>query len=404
MRCLSICSALIILVLAAGVPCHALTLDEIIDQHIAAHGGRESWQAVTSMRITGSYTAFSRVKPFTLVRTQDRRYLMDHYQDDKHVVIGYDGEQAWWLNPWYGIDWAIPITGPDRIALERSLDFYPSPLFDYQEQGFEVELADTTELDGRQVLQIKVTRSDGSEETWYLDSETYLEVACDSPGSDFGTPFPQRTYFDDFREVGDLVIAHYVESEWYTRSQVMEIDTIELDVDVAGIRFAPPPPTGMDRLLPLAGTWSVKVEDRPGAGGAARETMLTMTITSRIGGALLEAHYTNENGIDVISSLTYDRFRKCYRLTRIDSFMTYLDIQEGSFEEGQLKLDAGPDTSFQMDGRTFHQATVIRDITEDGFVEERLLRIGDNETWITNQRLTYTRIGGAAASELEGSK
>jgi hypothetical protein len=401
MRCQSVYSALAaLLLMVAGASSQAITLDKVVAQHTAAHGGLASWQAVSSMRLTGSYTAFSRVKPFSLVRTQDRRYLMDHYQDDKHVVIGFDGKQAWWINPWYGIDWAVPVTGPDRIALEPSLDFYPTPLFNYQEQGYQVELAEPSEIDGQEVLQVKVTRSNGNQETWYLDSETYLEVARDCQGSDFGNPVPQRTYFDDFRQVGDLVIAHYVESEWYVRNHMMEIETVELNVDTDEIEFSPPPPVGMDKLLSLVGTWSVKVENRPGPAGAASETTLTVTIRSRVGGALIEAHSVDDDGIETISSLTYDSYKKCYRLTRIDSYSDQLDVQEGSFEEGQLKLDdIGPATPLQVEGRTVHQATVIRDITADGFIEEQQMSFDEGASWLTTHRLTYTRATGTADSD-----
>ena len=35
------------------------TVDEIIEKHIAAHGGAEIWNAVNALKITGKFTAFS---------------------------------------------------------------------------------------------------------------------------------------------------------------------------------------------------------------------------------------------------------------------------------------------------------------------------------------------------------
>ena len=39
----------------------APTLDEIIAGHIEAKGGREAWEAIASLKITGEFTAFSKI-------------------------------------------------------------------------------------------------------------------------------------------------------------------------------------------------------------------------------------------------------------------------------------------------------------------------------------------------------
>ena len=57
-------------------------------------------KAVQSMKITGQFTAFSKIRPFTLHRKRDLRYHMDHTLGDKPVVIGFDGKTAWWDNHW----------------------------------------------------------------------------------------------------------------------------------------------------------------------------------------------------------------------------------------------------------------------------------------------------------------
>jgi hypothetical protein len=243
------------------------------------------------------------------------------------------------------------------------------------------------------VIQIDLTRNDGSKESWYLDSQSYLEIACDSPGADFGQPFPERTYFDDFRQVGDVVIAHYVESEFYTRNRVMEVDTVELNVAINDSRFALPLPTGMAELIPLAGTWKVKHEETVD-GTNWQEEELQANITSRVKGAMVELWYQTAAGVEIVSSLTYDRFRRHYRLATVNSFTTHLDIQQGIFEEeGRLSLsniDTG--TSWTGYGRTFHQRTTIIDITKDSFKIEAEASFDGGENWILNEKQTYTRI------------
>jgi hypothetical protein len=392
MRSLSVCTALVTLVLVA-LPAPAQTLSEVVDKHIGAHGGRDAWKAIETIKMTGDYTAFSKVKPFTLLHKLENRFYLDHFHGDKQVIIGYDGDRAWWINPWYDIDWPQPVTGNDWIALQRQVDFYPTPLFNYQERGFEATLAGTAELEGEQVLQIDLTRHDGSKESWYLDPESFLEVACDSPGADFGQPYPERTYFDDFRQVGDVVIAHYVESEFYVRNRMMEISAVELNVSIDDSRFVPPLPTGMAELIPLAGSWKVKQEETSD-GSSWQEHELEATITSRVNGAMVELRYQTADGVEIVSSLSYDRFRQHYRLATVNSFTTHLDIQQGSFgEAGRLTLsNAETDTSWTGYGRTFHQRTTILDITVDSFRIDREVSFDAGKTWFLNEKQTYTRL------------
>ena len=55
----------------------AMELDQVIAKHIESRGGQEAWEAVQSMKMTGSYTAFSQVSDFTLYRKRDNKYLLD---------------------------------------------------------------------------------------------------------------------------------------------------------------------------------------------------------------------------------------------------------------------------------------------------------------------------------------
>ena len=65
----------------------AATLKEVVARHIAAHGGQKNWDAIHSMRITGSFTAFSEISPFALHRKRDDRYHLDHVHDKKTVIL-----------------------------------------------------------------------------------------------------------------------------------------------------------------------------------------------------------------------------------------------------------------------------------------------------------------------------
>jgi hypothetical protein len=146
------------------------------------------------------------------------------------VEIGFDGTSGWWDNRWFQ-EGAAPIKGADVPVVLRDADFV-NPFFDYRERGHEVKLIGKSEFEGAESIAIEVKRADGMSETWHLDPKTYLEFARESPGSDFGSPMPLRTYYDDFRTVAGVKMPFRIESQCSTRERIWNVDKIETNVPV----------------------------------------------------------------------------------------------------------------------------------------------------------------------------
>lgn len=389
------------LVLALGISSPAVradhhdegaeTLDQVVAKHIAAKGGRDAWNALDSLEATGEYTAFSKVEPFTQRKTRDRKYYMNHAWGDQPVVMGFDGQTAWWDNAFFGKG-PRAIEGPDREVLERDLDF-ATPLFDLESAGHAATLLGAQELDGIDVIAIELQRADESKEIWYLDPSTYLEVGRDSPGSDFGRPMTQRTFFDDFREVAGVMIPFYTETEWYTRHRVMAIASIEVNVEADDSLFSMPPPVGMEKLQSLAGSWNVAMETRESPAAPFTESQGQSTIEGRFRGALFEETWTTPDGNDAIRTLSYDQFRDRYVVTLIDSSNNSMDILAGGWnEDGALELDdVVTETPTLLFGMTIHERMRLYEIGPDSFKLERENSIDGGETWAVKEKSTYSR-------------
>lgn len=382
--------AVSIVVVLAVLPAVAQSVDDVIARHIEARGGRATWDAVRTMKITGSFTSFSVVSPFTLQRKRDDRYHVDYVWNDKPVVFGYDGELAWWEHGWYQ-EGVQPVTGQDLFVVMGDVHF-ATPLFDYKDRDYTAELLGETEMDGIPAIAIKLTRPDEQEETWYLDPETYLEMGRESPGSDFGNPMVQRTYYDDFRKVDGLVIPHLTEAQWYTRDRVMRVDAIEINGEVDEALFEMPPRLGMEKLASMIGAWGVVVEQQ-GRGNQWSESSRTSTIESVLSGGLLEERYTNGAGSLVVRTLSYDRHRESYRLTQIDEASTWLDVREGVFDEdGRLSVsNVKTGTSDLSRGDTAHQRLSFFEIHDDTFKVEWESSTDGGENWAVVAKATYTR-------------
>ena len=386
------------LFLLAASPLAALTVDEVIAKHIEARGGLETWQKIKSLKISGSYSGFSKVSPFALHRERldasprkAAKYHLDYVLDGRQMTLGYDGRTAWWINLWQGAPWAQQIGGHDLKVFMQDVDF-ESPFFDYQAKGYRVELLGEGDLDGQKALKLELTRPDASVETWYLDPETYLEIGYDAVGSDFGTPQPQRAFIEDFREVNGVMMPHYIEKQWYTRLRIMEVEDVQTNLEIADELFHMPLPGEMNVMQAMVGEWTIKGERRQSPQAPWQETEATASIAARMGGAMLEESSMSPEGIEVVRILTYDRFKERYRLTQMNSLTSHLDVQEGAFAEGRLTVsNAETDTSWQGFGFTFHQRLTFSGVTPAGFKVEAERSTDGGETWFVNYKATYAR-------------
>ena len=157
------------------------------------------WRGLPDPSLVSQVT--ERLEPFTLTRMRDNSYLLDTVMNGRVVKTGYDGSTTWWDNHWFQ-QGAQELAGPDLAVVMRDVEF-ETALFDVARRDHRVQLLGSDDLDGIETIGVELTRSDDSVETWYLDPQSYLAVGRDSPGSDFGRPMTQRTFFED----GDYV--HY---------------------------------------------------------------------------------------------------------------------------------------------------------------------------------------------------
>jgi hypothetical protein len=379
-----------LLCVAAVSPLSAASLEEAIAKHIEARGGRENWEKIRSLRLTGDYTAFSKVEPFTLTRARDNSYVLDTKMNDRVVIIGYDGETTWWDNHWFK-EGAQRTTGIDAEVARGDAHFV-NPLFNFEALGMKAEFLGDTEYEGMPAVGIKLTRSDESEEVWYLDPDTYLEYARTSPGSDFGQPRTQRTFFDDFREVEGVMIPFHVETQWYTRDRVMSVEKAEVNIDVDLSYFSMPAPEGMADLLHMAGEWKVAVAQRNQPGAPLEESEREVTIESAMDGRLLSSSYSTADGEDVTWTLSYDTFRKTYRLTEMSGASGYMDVEEGAFDDaGKLTLsNVVTELPYLVADMTVFSRFSVSGLSPDGFKIEREASIDGGESWFVAAEEVYT--------------
>lgn len=200
---------ILLLVIAQYVQAQSQSVDEIIDKHLEARGGKDNILAITSVVMEGMRQVDGNDIEFVLTKVQGKLSRTDFTFAGKggYTILT---ENAGWL--------FIPMrsTSPEAMTDERIKSSQPElditgPLLDYGIKGHKVKLMGKDALDGKDTWKLQVTLNTGKEVMYYIDMQSNLIVRTTAsiPGPG-GTPLEQVTDFTDYKAVGKVMFPHTV--------------------------------------------------------------------------------------------------------------------------------------------------------------------------------------------------
>lgn len=222
----------------------ATELDEVLDKNMEARGGYESWQQVETARMTGKMMMGGGMEaPFRIEFKRPDKVRMEFDVQGMTGIQAYDGQTGWFVMPFMGK------TEPEEMAedqlkeVQEMADF-DGPLVDYQEKGHTVELVGIEDVEGTEAYKIQLTKADGDVSTIWLDADYFLEFKQTSRTERQGNEVVVHTTLGDYKEVGDVVMAHSMEMQFegMPMTQSISIESAEFNVDIDDSRFAMPEP------------------------------------------------------------------------------------------------------------------------------------------------------------------
>jgi outer membrane lipoprotein-sorting protein len=215
-----------------------LTVDQVIEKYVAASGGYAKLKAVQSLKATGLYSAGEAPIPFVSLRQRPNLYRWDRDIQGQKLVLSFDGQTAWWINPFGGITSAAKMPEGDGKNLAGEAVFEDG-LIDYKQKGSKVELLGTDDVDGRTAYRIKVTSKAGTAERYFIDTDTFLKIKHSFVFKANDREFEMLTFFQDYKAVGGVLLPHKIEREFAGQHRVIEFKTMEVNpkLDPAAFRM-----------------------------------------------------------------------------------------------------------------------------------------------------------------------
>jgi hypothetical protein len=186
---------------AAGL--HAQTVDEIINKHIEAIGGKEKLGQVKSVYSEISMEVMGNESPVTEYTLEGKGFKSEAEVNGSKIISCFTDKGGWGINQLAGISEAQAM--PDELyKAGRSQIYVGGALLDYASKGNAVELV------GKEQTNYKIKVTNGStESTYFIDSATHYLVKTVSKGEMMGSPVEVVTSFSDHKKTDfGIVLPH----------------------------------------------------------------------------------------------------------------------------------------------------------------------------------------------------
>ncbi|MCB0575871.1 MAG: M20/M25/M40 family metallo-hydrolase [Saprospiraceae bacterium] len=176
----------------------ALSIDEILDKHAEAMGGRDTWKQLKTWKIVNT-TANGR-KTTEFARKPDRYKLVFEY-DGNTLIKSYDGREGWLQHN--GVH--EQMRPGEALEMAEEPDFYDELMF-AREKGYRIALKGKTFSEGQWQYHIEMNKKPGDAHQYFLNTRSFL---IDRSGEYSEDPEHKgiyyQTLFRDYRPVNGMM-------------------------------------------------------------------------------------------------------------------------------------------------------------------------------------------------------
>jgi hypothetical protein len=228
----------------------AQSVDEIVEKHLAAMGGRPVLGKVTSRTTSGRITVTTPVGEISgLVEILNRApnrvrtFLtldLSAFGGDKMVYDErFDGSVGYLINTLEG---NREVTGNQMHNLRN--DTFPTPLLDYKTSGMSLQLAGREKVGDRDAFVLTMTPKLGPAWRRYIDAESYLEIRqviqAEEPNAGV---FELTVDLLDFREVDGIKLPFQIRATSSVQNFTVIVTKVTHNQEIDAALVSRPPET-----------------------------------------------------------------------------------------------------------------------------------------------------------------
>jgi hypothetical protein len=218
---------------AASLP----TGKEIVAKYLDAIGGEAAFKGIKSFHAKGTFElpAQGLKGDLDLMAARPNKLLLRvEIPGVGHVESGYDGKNAWSIDP---------LAGPSLLTGRALNEMAEDAWFDsalHSPDRVELTTVAKVEFDKRPAYQIKAVHKSGVEQVEYFDVETGLQIGTESQRETPMGVLPTKVMLREYQKFGGLKQPTVLVQSTMGIDQVFRLSSYEYN-EVAATAFDPPP-------------------------------------------------------------------------------------------------------------------------------------------------------------------
>jgi outer membrane lipoprotein-sorting protein len=228
----------------------AQTVDDVVEKHLTAVGGREALGKLTSRTMSGSITLSTpggdvtgTIEVYAKLPNKSRSVIDVDLSalgaGRVHQDQRFDGTTGYAIDSLNG---NREITG-DQLEVMRSAGF-PTPLLKYKDAGAKVELMGKEKVGAQEAYVLRFTPRTGPAGRMFVGAEDYLllktVITINVP--QLGSSVEQTVEFSDYRDVNGVKVAYTFRSANQFQTFTITATKVEHNTEIDDKSFSKPAP------------------------------------------------------------------------------------------------------------------------------------------------------------------
>jgi hypothetical protein len=210
----------------------AQTADDIIQKYTNAMGGLSAFNAIKTMKMTGTVTTQGMDLPLTAQVINGKAVRNDVDAMGQTVTNSYKDGKGWKINPFAGAATATDMTNEELIDY-KAQTMLANNLMDYKARGHKVEFLGQEDVEGIKTNKIKLTNKDDNKvSTYFISVADNTLIKSVSTRTLQGQETEFETFYSNIKDFNGLKFAT-------TRTQKLGGQTFQ-EVNIKTIEFNVP--------------------------------------------------------------------------------------------------------------------------------------------------------------------
>lgn len=226
------------LLLVGVMSVQAQSVDEILEKHFETIG-QSKLNNVQTIQTEGKIMIQGIEIPFDQKIKRGGKFYMESSFQGMKMVQAFNGDSGWQVNPLLGVTEPQDLTGMELKSALDNADI-DGPLYNYAEKGNKVELIGNDTFEGADVHKLKLTKSDGTEATYFIDAENYVVLKTEVSMVVEGNTVTSSAIMGNYKEVDGVLMAHSITTSAMGQNMSLILDKVQFGVEVDDSIFAKP--------------------------------------------------------------------------------------------------------------------------------------------------------------------